>query len=242
MQVHSIESLAALDGEGLRYELFLAGCPLRCACCHNPDTWSASVGQQMSCEQLLRKILRYVPYFADGGGVTFSGGEPLLQAAEIAQLGEMLRQNGVGYALDTSGCVPLTDAVCRAVAGADMVICDLKYPDTATMQQYTGGEFAQVTAFLDHLKKTGKRTWVRTVVIPGINDSTAWMDRYLAVLEPYRSIIERYELLGFHTMGFFKYEKLGLCNPLADRSALSQEKLAELQAYVKQHFAPAYTK
>lgn len=242
MQVHSIESLAALDGEGLRYELFLAGCPLRCVCCHNPDTWSASVGQQMSCEQLLRKIVRYVPYFGQGGGVTFSGGEPLLQAAEIAQLGEMLRDKGIGYALDTSGCVPITEEVSRAVAGADMVICDLKYPDAEAMRQYTGGDFSQVIAFLDYLKKTGKRTWVRTVIIPGINDSTQWLDRYLAVLAPYQSIIERYELLGFHTMGFFKYEKLGLPNPLAGYAPHGQEKLTQLQAYVKQHFVPGYTK
>lgn len=231
MQVHSIESMAALDGEGVRYDLFLAGCPLRCACCHNPDTWNANVGKWMECEDLLKKILRYVPYFGDDGGVTFSGGEPLLQAKEIVKLGKMLIEHNINYALDTSGCVNLSDDVKKAVDGAEMVMCDLKFPDNETMFKYTKGNLQTVLKFLDYLKETGKRTWIRTVIIPGINDNKECIEKYVEVLKPYESIIEKYELLGFHTMGFFKYEKLGIENPLKDKTALSNEKLDELQKY-----------
>ncbi len=232
MQIHSIESLAALDGEGLRYELFLRGCPLRCVCCHNPDTWSMNVGKEMSCEELLNKIRRYVPYFGEEGGVTFSGGEPLLQAGEIAKLGIMLKENNIGYTIDTSGAVNLTEDVKQAVKGSDMIICDLKYPDRQSMMKYTRGDLQQVIDFLDYLKEEKKQVWIRTVIIPGINDDFLWIDKYIETLKPYSSIIKKYELLAFHTMGFFKYDNLNIENPLKDVCALSQERLKELQHYV----------
>lgn len=232
MQIHSIESLAALDGEGLRYELFLRGCPLRCICCHNPDTWNMNVGKQMSCEELLNKIIRYVPYFGDDGGVTFSGGEPLLQAGEIAKLGKMLKEHNIGYTIDTSGAIPLTDEVKQAVKGADTIICDLKYPDNQSMMKYTSGDLKQVIDFLDYLKEEKKQVWIRTVIIPDINDNFLWLDKYIETLMPYKSIIKKYELLAFHTMGFFKYENLGIENPLKDTKPLELERLKQFQQYV----------
>ena len=235
MIVHSIESLATLDGEGLRYGVFLAGCPLRCLYCHNPDTWDAHCGEEKSPEQLFSKIKRYVSYFdASGGGVTFSGGEPLLQADEIVKLAALLQSENINYAIDTSGCVSLTDSVKQAVLGAQLIICDLKFCTENDYKKYTGGSLEKVQAFLDFLCKNKKRIWLRTVVLPTVNDTRADIDNYLKIASPYLEFVEKYQLLAFHTMGFFKYDKLGLQNPCKDIPALSPEKLNLLQQYLNE--------
>ncbi len=236
MLVHSIESLAALDGEGLRYAIFLAGCNLRCAFCHNPDTWSCTTGREYSPAELLAKIKRFTPYFGEGGGVSFSGGEPLLWAGEIAELGALLAREKIGYTIDTSGSVELTDDVRRALDGAELVICDLKFPDDELYTKYTGGRIFPVLNFFDYLAVRGISAWARTVIIPGINDREEMLDRYIDILGRYRVVIKRYQLLGFHTMGFFKYESLGIQNPLENTPALERERLLELQAYVDSKF------
>lgn len=124
--IHSFESLAALDGVGIRYDIFFTGCPLRCAYCHNPDTWFKS-DNNYTAEQIYKKIIRYKPYFKKGGGVTFSGGEPLLNAKFINEVYPMIAAEGIGYCLDTSGSVALTDEVKTAIDNADMVILDIKF-------------------------------------------------------------------------------------------------------------------
>ncbi len=233
MKVHSIESLAALDGEGLRYGIFLSGCPLRCIYCHNPDTWSTSIGEEKAVDTIFSKIKRYIPYFkASGGGVTFSGGEPLLQADEIVKLSHLLKSEGIGYTIDTSGCVLLTDSVKKAVLTADLVICDLKFYTEEDYKKYTGGSLKKVTEFLDFLLKNKKRVWLRTVIVPTVNDTEADIDNYLKVASPYLECVEKYQLLAFHTMGFFKYDNLELQNPCKDIPALSPEKLKQLQKYL----------
>lgn len=230
MNIHSFESLAALDGEGLRYAIFLTGCPLRCVYCHNPDTWATS-GTEYSCEALLKKLLRYRPYFGENGGVTFSGGEPLLQAAQIKEIAPLLKENGIGYTLDTCGAVPLSEDVKAALKGAELVICDLKFPDKESFKQYTGGDFSLVIDFLKYLDKINKKVWIRTVIVPDINDDEKSVTEYVRVVSKFKNVV-KYELLAFHTMGFFKYENLGINNPLAGTKPLSSEKLKALQAYV----------
>ncbi len=233
MIVHSIESLAALDGEGLRYGIFLSGCPLRCIYCHNPDTWDAHCGEEKTTEQLFSKIKRYIPYFkASGGGVTFSGGEPLLQADEIVKLSQLLKSEDINYVIDTSGCVSLTDNVKQAVLSAQLIICDLKFYTENDYKKYTHGSLEKVTAFLDFLNKNNKRVWLRTVIVPTINDTEADIDNYLKVASPYLDCVEKYQLLAFHTMGFFKYDNLELQNPCENIPALSAQKLQSLQQYL----------
>lgn len=235
MRIHSFESLAAVDGDGLRYAVFLCGCPLRCAYCHNPDTWYA-LGTEYTTEELFKKIKRYKPYMtAGGGGVTFSGGEPLLQAKAINEIALYLLKEGINYALDTSGVVPLTDEVKRAIDNADLVICDLKFPDKDSFKKYAKGDFNAVLSTLEYLNKTGKRTWVRTVVVPNINDSKESIEKYVNIIKGMNNI-ERYQLLGFHTMGFFKYDNLEYENPLKDTPAMDNEKLAKLQNYADSLF------
>lgn len=230
MRIHSFESMATLDGEGIRYGVFLTGCPLRCVYCHNPDTWTAE-GTEYSPEALAKKIKRYKPYFGKLGGVTFSGGEPLLSAHDINLVNEHLRTDSINYALDTSGCVSLNNEVKKAVNNASMIICDIKMWNDETYLKYMGVDMSLVLQFLDYVKESGTRLWLRTVIVPGINDSTDILDHYIAIAARYPNA-EKYELLGFHTMGFFKYDNLGINNPLAETPDLDKDKLEKLQAYV----------
>ena len=229
--VHSFESLAAVDGEGLRCAVFLSGCPMRCVYCHNPDTWSVATGTPTEPKALADKINRYKPYFSKNGGVTFSGGEPLCQAEFINEIYGFLKENGISYAVDTSGSAELSHEVRTALSNAEFVILDLKFWDDKTYMHYTKHTMQNTIDTLEYLESIKKRTWVRTVVIPGINDTKEHIDKYLAHIKD-KSCIERYELLGFHTMGFFKYENLGIKNPLAYTSALSAEHRNSLQNYV----------
>ncbi len=229
--VHSFESLAAVDGEGLRCAVFLSGCPLRCACCHNPDTWDITSGTLTSADSLARKIARYKPYFGDSGGVTFSGGEPLLQADFILELVPLLEKEGIGYIIDTSGCVSLTDSVKKVLSGAQSVLLDIKFWDEESYARYAGGDISAALNTLKFLQSINKRTIIRTVIIPGINDREEILKKYVELVTDF-SCIHKYELLAFHTMGFFKYEKLGIENRLLKTEALSAERKQELQTFV----------
>lgn len=229
--VHSFESLAAVDGDGLRYGVFLAGCPLRCVYCHNPDTWNVGAGQSFEASELVKKIARYRSYFGERGGVTFSGGEPLLQAEWLCEVAGLLRNEGIGYVLDTSGGVPLTEAVRTLLAGAQGILLDLKFPDEESYRRYTGRGISEILAMLDYLESIGKETRIRIVVVPGINDSEEALERYLVHLRG-KNCVSEVELLGFHTMGFQKYEALGIENRLSGTAALDPTRKDRLQAFV----------
>lgn len=227
--IHSFESLAALDGEGLRYGVFLSGCPLRCVYCHNPDTWS-SYKTQMSPEALVKKVSAYKPYFKDKGGVTFSGGEPLVQSDFIAECVPLLSEKKIGYVIDTSGAKELTDTVKYVLENSQAVLLDLKFPDNESYLKYTGKGIALTLDMLEFLESIGKPVCVRTVVIPGINDSENEIEKYIQLIKG-KKCVYKYELLAFHTMGFFKYEKLGIKNPLENTPPLDAEVKDRLQNF-----------
>jgi pyruvate formate lyase activating enzyme len=231
--VHSFESLAAVDGDGLRYGVFLAGCPLRCVYCHNPDTWEMGAGNEFEASELVKKIARYRSYFGERGGVTFSGGEPLLQAEWLCEVAKLLEKEGIGYVLDTSGGVPLSEAVKTLLSGAQGILLDLKFPDEESYRRYTGRGISEMLAMLDYLESIGKETRIRIVVVPDINDSEEALERYLAHLRG-KNCVSEVELLGFHTMGFHKYDALGIKNRLADKKALDPAVKDRLQAFVNE--------
>ena len=234
--IHSFESMAALDGDGIRYAVFFTGCPLRCVYCHNPDTWHKS-GEDWTAQRLVNKIKRYKPYFKKGGGVTFSGGEPLLNAPFIIETAELLKKEGIGYAVDTSGSVKLTDDVKAVLDGADLVILDLKFYNEENYKKYTNGDFENFVAVGKYCTDNNIRLWLRTVIVPNINDTYQDIEKYANFAKQFK--FEKYELLAFHTMGFFKYENLKIENPLINTPPLDKDRLKELQEYLNKKIANA---
>ena len=228
--IHSYESLAALDGEGVRFGVFMSGCPLRCVHCHNPDTQNGQ-GSETDAEKLVRKIKRYKPYFGENGGATFSGGEPLLQADFLSEVTELLEKEGIKYAVDTSGAVPLSEKVKTVLSGAQLVMLDIKFPDDEMYKKYTGMDMENTLKTLSFLEEEKIRVWIRTVIIPGINDTAEYMKKYAQVVKGVKCI-EKYELLPFHRMGFEKYEKLGIKNPLKNTPAMDKFECEKLQEYL----------
>ena len=230
--IHSFESLAALDGAGIRFAVFMAGCPLRCAYCHNPDTWDMSKApMQITAQDLVKKVSRYKPYFKKDGGVTFSGGEPLLQAEFIKECVPLLKEAGIDYVIDTSGHMPLDDTVKYVLNNAEAVLLDLKFWDNESYLKYTGKSMENTLKTLDFLELINKPTVLRTVVIPEINDTSEMMGKYLTHIIG-KKCVKKYELLAFHTMGFFKYRELGIENKFADKDALDKAKKEELQSFI----------
>lgn len=204
--IHSVESFGALDGPGVRYVLFLQGCPLRCLFCHNPDSWAVGRGQPIGSADVVRDILRY-RHFIEKGGVTLSGGEPLMQPEFVAAILEGCRENGLHTALDTSGGVPLL--ACRqAVDAADMLLLDMKAADEALFRRITGRSMDNTLEILEHCEDTGKRVWIRHVLVPGLTLEETQLHALGRLLRRY-GCIERVELLPFHKMGEYKWEPLG---------------------------------
>ena len=227
-RVHSLQSLGTVDGPGLRYVVFLQGCPLRCVYCHNPDTWDPAGGAVMDTEELVEKILRCRPYFGAEGGVTVSGGEPLLQAEFVTQLFARLKQEGVHTALDTSGAGDLGKAP-ALLEVTDLVLLDLKFPTEEGYRQHCRGSLGQTEAFAALVAEKQVPLWVRHVVVPGLNDTLEDMAavRSWARRQP---TLEKIEWLPFHNLCLEKYQQLGVPFPLADTPPMDREKLDRLIA------------
>lgn len=205
--VHSIQSMGTVDGPGVRTVVFLSGCPLRCIYCHNPDTWKVSEGHKMSAEELVAKILRFKPYLKNGG-VTFSGGEPCLQATFLCEVAILLKKEGLHIALDTSGCVYGKD-VEKLISLTDLVLLDVKMTTEDDYVRYTGGKLSVTLDFLRKLDNLKKETWIRHVVVPEINDNKEDIVRLSQLLKGF-SCISKLELLPFKKLCVEKYKELGI--------------------------------
>lgn len=212
--VHSLQSMGAVDGPGLRYVVFLQGCPLRCMYCHNPDSWQPGVGTEYEVSELVTKILRYRPYFGSLGGVTVSGGEALLQAEFVTELFAELHKHGIHTCLDTSG-IGGGSHVDALLEVTDLVMCDIKFSSEGTYRRHTGGSLDTVLHFLEATERHNTDLWVRHVVVPGHTDTPEEIDRMLALATRY-SNLRKVELLPFHKLCVPKYEKLGIPFPCAD--------------------------
>lgn len=224
-RVHSFQSMGAVDGPGVRFVVFLQGCPLRCPYCHNPDTWDPQGGEAHTPEAVCEKILRYRPYLKHGG-VTVSGGEPLLQAPFVAELFHLLRAEGIHTALDTSGIGNLEQA--RAVlAGTDLVLCDLKFADAEAYRAHCGASLDQVLKFLSLTEAMCVPLWVRHVVAPGLTDDPAQV-REVARIAGRFANLQKLELLPFRKLCAEKYERMGIPFPLKDTPEMEEEALERL--------------
>lgn len=228
-RIHSFQSLGTVDGPGVRAVVFMQGCPLRCACCHNPDTWDFSGGKIISADEIFRKIQRLRAYFGKDGGVTVSGGEPLLQADFVAELFSLCRADGISCALDTSGCV-YNESVERLLSLTDLVLLDYKYTSGTDYKKYTGMSMQTAEDFLARLDALGKRVWIRQVIIPTLNDSEESVRRLYALSERY-SCIEKTELLPFRKLCVEKYRALGIDFPLENIPEASEELIERLKRH-----------
>lgn len=229
-RIHSFQSLGTVDGPGVRCVVFLQGCPLRCICCHNPDTWEYSGGEEVETEALVQKILRFRTYFGAEGGVTVSGGEPLLQAAFVTELFRKLHVYGIHTALDTSGCV-WNAAVEELLDETDLVLLDHKYPTEQEYKEFVGGSLLATERFLSVLQQKGIGTVLRRVIIPEKTDSKESV-RQLVSLAQEHDCVRKIDLLPFRNLCAEKYTALRIDFPLKDTPTPTKEKMEELAALV----------
>lgn len=222
-RIHSFQSMGAVDGPGLRFVVFLQGCPLRCVYCHNPDTWELDGGTQYTAEQVVQRILRYRSYIQKDGGVTVTGGEPLMQMAFVTELFSLLKAEGLHTALDTSGQVCAQDKkeLDALLAVTDLVLCDLKFATEEAYRAHSGGSLQAVLDFLKKVEKSKAELWIRHVVVPELTDSAEHMRRIRRMAEQY-SNLKKIEWLPFRKLCLEKYEKLGIPFPLADTPEMGE--------------------
>ena len=230
-RVHSIQSLGTVDGPGVRFVAFLQGCPLRCGCCHNPDTWTPNGGTEMSAAALVAKVIRYRPYFGEQGGITLSGGEPLLQAAFVREVFTLCREEGIHTCLDTSGCF-LTEEVKAALSVTDRVLLDVKYTTEEDYCRYVGTSLSRVKEFLAYLETVRIPTTLRQVTVPTLND-TAESVTALRAIATAHPCVDGVELLPFRKICQVKYDELGLLFPFAHLPEPTAEKMATLKDLLK---------
>ena len=225
-RIHSLESFGTVDGPGIRFVVFLQGCPLRCQFCHNPDTWEVHKGTEYTAEQLFDEIIKYKSYMDfSGGGVTFTGGEPLLQAEFILEVCKKLKEQGISIAIDTSGFV-WNDTVREVLEYTDLVLLDIKNYDPTVYEAVTGVPLAPTLKLLNYLREQKLDTWIRYVLVPGLTDNLDSVRKLSEHLDGYPNVV-KIELLPFHKMGEYKWKELGLTYTLSEtkepEKALMQE-------------------
>lgn len=227
--IASFETMGLVDGPGVRFVVFLQGCPLRCAYCHNPEMWNPKEAKiQMTPEELVKKIKRYRVYFKDGGGVTISGGEPLLQAKFVTEVFKLCKQEGIHTCLDTSG---YGDDYDELLDYCDLIILDVKELNPDKYKNLVGKEIDKFSKFLKTCQEKNKKMWFRQVIVPGYNDTK---ESVLALKEfaSKFSNIEKIELLPYHTMAIKKYKELGIPYRLSEVPAMDKKKCKDLEKYL----------
>ena len=230
-RIHSIESMGLVDGPGVRVVVFLQGCKLRCAYCHNPDTWKLNGGTEITPEELIEKIVRFKPYFSrSGGGVTFSGGDPLMQTEFLLECLKLCRLNGIHTALDTSGFG--NGDYTEILEYIDLVLLDIKETTSEGYITLTGRDTSDLNLFLEALRNSKSRVWVRHVVVPGITDSIQHITKLAEIINEEVPRVDKVQLLPYHVLGVSKYEELGIPYKLKGVDPMDKEKIKELQLLI----------
>lgn len=223
-RIHSIETCGTVDGPGIRYILFTQGCPLRCKYCHNPDTWKPSDGREEDTDSLISDIVRYKSFMQfSGGGVTVSGGEPLLQPDFVKDLFIKCKSNSIHTCLDTSGFISIekSDPV---LDYTDLVLLDIKSHNPDVFKDLTGVPLDPTLAFANHLNERHIPVWIRYVLVPNLTDDPKDIEslaQFLSTLEN----VERIDILPFHKLGEFKWEQLGYEYALEDTDEPSKDEV-----------------
>lgn len=227
--IHSFESFGSVDGPGVRFVVFVQGCRMRCAYCHNPDTWKEDRGELMTPEAVLAKALRYRHYWGDKGGITVSGGEPLLQLDFVTELFTLAKKEGIHTTLDTAGEPFREDettiaAFDRLMAVTDLVLLDVKEIDPEKHRKLTGKPLANILAFAKYLEAKAKPVWIRHVLVPGWTDDDAdlrTLHDFIATL----TNVKKTEVLPFHNLAQYKWAELGIPYRLKDAERPTEERI-----------------
>lgn len=226
-KIHSIESLGTVDGPGIRYVVFMQGCPLRCKCCHNPDTWDFSGGKEQTPEEIVKNLLRYREYFGSEGGITVSGGEPLMQSDFCHEVFKLCHQNGINTCLDTSGIL-LDDTVKALLCETDRVLLDIKYTNDDEYLENVGCSFEKPLKFLKYLNEQNIPTTVRQVIIPTVNDSKEQVTKLYSLVSQF-ACVDKVELLPFRKICQTKYDSMGIDFPFTHLPEATKEQIKELE-------------
>ncbi|MCR5718036.1 MAG: pyruvate formate lyase-activating protein [Oscillospiraceae bacterium] len=227
-RIHSTESFGTVDGPGVRFVVFFQGCPMRCLYCHNPDTWDVSGGTEMTAAQILTMLERNRPFYRSGG-ITATGGEPMLQLGFLTELFAMAREHGIHTCLDTSGICfdpSQTERFAPLLQVTDLVMLDIKHIDDAQHRKLTGHSNRNILAFAEHLSETGVPMWIRHVIVPGLTDNAeeqSALGYFLGGLKTVKAL----DCLPYHDMGKRKYAELAIPYPLPDTPPASPETAAE---------------
>ena len=227
-RISSFQSLGTLDGPGVRFVAFLQGCDLACGCCHNPETRGLTGGQEFTPAELLERVKRFKEYFGDTGGLTLSGGEPLLQPEFVAEVFALCKNEGINTCLDTAG-VPLTESVWAALEVTDRVLLDIKYTNDEDYIKYAGCSISRPLEFLEYLKEREIPVTLRQVIIPTLNDSRENVLRLAAIRDEHKNV-DKIELLPFKKLCATKYEALGIKFPFGHLPTPTAETMSELSA------------
>ncbi len=226
-RIHSFESFGAVDGPGIRCVVFMQGCPLRCRYCHNPDTWTVQGGQETDSAEVFRRISAWKS-FIRRGGVTLSGGEPLLQPEFAADILRRCQAAGFHTALDTAGSLPLDNAL-KVLPYTDLVLLDIKALEAELCRELTGQDNRNALALLECCEERGQEVWIRHVLVPGITLDEARMRNLAEYLSGFKCI-SRIELLPFHQLGSYKWAELGFAYTLAETPEPSAAEVAAARA------------
>ena len=227
--VHSLESFGSVDGPGVRFVIFLAGCSMRCQFCHNPDTWKMSAGTKYTTEELLKKAVRYRAYWGEEGGITVTGGEPLLQIDFLLELFRKAKEQGIHTTIDTSGSPftreePFFGKLQELMKYTDLVMLDIKHINGEKHKALTGQENENILDFARYLDEIKKPVWIRHVLVPERTDD----DEYLKELSNFvhsLHYVEKIEILPYHTLGAYKWKELGFSYPLEGIEPPSKERI-----------------
>ncbi|WP_352400694.1 pyruvate formate-lyase-activating protein [Anaerotignum sp.] len=228
-KIHSIESMGLVDGPGIRTVLFFQGCKLRCKYCHNPDTWNIQGGKEMEVSQIIKMLKRYQPYYGEKGGITCSGGEPLLQIEFLTELFRACKNEKISTCLDTAGYG--NGNFDELLAYTDLVILDIKHYLAEDFNAITGGDDTIPLKFLAALKKKGTPLWIRHVVVPNLTDSKEHirgLGEYIKTIPN----VQKVELLPYHNLGVDKHKVMGFKYPLEDTLPMCKEKTRQLQTMI----------
>lgn len=231
--IHSTESFGSVDGPGVRFIVFMQGCNMRCKYCHNPDTWDKNGGREVTADEVIKTALRYRTYWGKKGGITFSGGEPLLQLDFLIELCKKCREQGISTVIDTAGKPftreePFFSKFNELLKYTDLIMLDLKHIDSKDHKALTGFGNENILDLAQYLSEKNVPVWIRHVLVPGINDDDFSLNKLHKFIKTLKNV-QRVEILPYHNLGEFKYEDLGIKYPLAGLRSPSKESIANAQ-------------